>query len=118
MPTRQAGAERRLLGLLSHPHASPAELAEVAVVAQPPRPDCRCGRSARRGLDVGADRKVPLDHHQGGQLLTDLLGQLGVTLGVLLDARPLAGPVAARNDSATSSKGSRSMVGSLMLRSQ
>ena len=38
------------------------------------------------------DRQVLFDHHQGRQQLADLVGQLGVAVGQVLDTRPLAGP--------------------------
>jgi hypothetical protein len=66
------------------------------VVAQPPllapRRDQGGLLSVRAVARVGVDRQVLLDHHQGRQQLADLVGQLGVAGGVLLDAGPLPGP--------------------------
>ncbi len=39
------------------------------------------------------DPQFLLDHHQRGEQLADLFGQLGVAGGIFLDTRPLAGPV-------------------------
>jgi hypothetical protein len=41
---------------------------------------------------AGVDRQVLLDHHQGRQQRADLVGQLGIAGGQVLDTRPLAGP--------------------------
>src|SRR5262249_38181004 len=89
---RHAAAQADLLGLVDDPHASPADLPEGPVVAQPPRlaldrmpiPD------GRRRVVVA--REVLLDHHQGRQQPADLVGQFGEPGGVLGDAGALAGP--------------------------
>jgi len=47
-------------------------------------------RAVRPG--VGVDRHVLLDPHRGRQQLADLVGQIGVAGGQVVDAGPLAGP--------------------------
>ncbi len=91
---RHLAAQADLLGLVDHPHAAPADLAEDAVIAQPPLLARGWGRRGLRAVrpGVAVDRQVLLDHHQGRQQLADLVGQLGVAGGQVLDARPLAGP--------------------------
>ena len=91
---RHPAAQADLLGLVDDPHPAPADLAEDAVVAQPPLLARGWGRRGLRAVGPGVvvDRQVLLDHHQGRQQLADLIGQLGVAGGQVLDARPLAGP--------------------------
>ena len=88
---RHVAAERDLLGLVDDAHAAAAQLAEDAIVAEPLHIR-RPGRSDSR--IVGLRDGDVLEHGQGGEDLEDLLGALGVAVGVLLERRPLAGAVA------------------------
>src|SRR5262249_43508020 len=84
-----AATERDLLGLVHDAHATPTDLADDAVIADLSR---RCG--ARRGRRPGQlDAPIVLDlldFDQGGEQLANLAGQIGVAVGVLPEAGPLA----------------------------
>jgi hypothetical protein len=73
-------AQRLLHGLVDHPHAAAAHLAQDAVLAQP------LGDVSRVRPEVGVrtvDRPEFLHHRQGREQIADLVGQFGVALGVL-----------------------------------
>jgi hypothetical protein len=85
---RDAAAERHLLGLVNDAHAAPANFAQQAKVADLLRrrrhPVHRFAAVLLRLLNVG----------QSGEYLTDVVGQVRMTVDVLLQRRPLAAPVA------------------------
>src|SRR5262249_40418662 len=82
-----AAAEGDLLRLVDHAHAAAAHLAEDAIVAQLPQ------RQALGGAPRPAQARRALllldlfDLGQGGKQLANLVGELGVALGVLLHGR-------------------------------
>ena len=89
-------AERLLDRLVDDAHAAPADLAEDRVVAQPPRVATEVGDppgALGDGL-AAVDGEVLLELDQRRQDLADLLGDLGVSGRVVVDARPLAAPEA------------------------
>ncbi len=89
---RHAAAQRLLLGLVDHAHPAPADLAEDAVVPQPLQPGAYRRTiigGQRAGGGTGALAQV-FHHEEGGEEVADLLGQLGVPLGVFAERRVLA----------------------------
>ena len=91
---RHATAQALLHRLVDDPHAPAADLPEDPVVAQPlghrpaaPRPILD-GPLVRVG--IAAD---PLHHHQRGEQLADLAGQVRVAVGIFAERRPFAPPV-------------------------
>ena len=90
---RHVPAQRGLLGLVDHAHAAAADLAEDQVVAD--LADRRAvGRLAvgerAGGLARPGQRAQPLHLDHGREDEADLVGQLGVAVGVLGQGRPLA----------------------------
>src|SRR5262249_19132983 len=86
-----AAAQRLLFGLANDAHAAAADLAQDAVVADLLQAFAvdRYGGAGRTADVAGAGPEV-LDHEHGFEDVADLVGQLGVTVAVLLDGRPLA----------------------------
>jgi hypothetical protein len=95
---RDAAAHRLLRGFIHDPHPAPSHLADQAEVAQlPDRFAEESGRRfgpSRQAVDlVVAIRLEPLDDHQRGEEVADLLGQLRISAGVLGQRRALAPPL-------------------------
>ena len=91
-----AAAQALLLRLEDDPHATPADLAEDAVVAQTLQPDANRRpliSGQRAGGGAGALAQV-LHHEQGREQVADLVGQLGVPLDVLAERGMLAAALA------------------------
>ncbi len=91
---RHAAAERLLDGLVDHPHAALADLADDPVIAQLLRARRRCGGepAVERGGAVALAGLESLHTFQGGEELEDLLGVLGVPAGVFGGRGILAAP--------------------------
>ena len=107
---RRPGSERLADRLVDDPHAALADVAEDLIVAEPLRHaapgatvDPRGYRSHRRA----APQLEPLDVHQGGEEVVDILGEFGVGLGIFLRAGRSPLRKRSRNDSARRSIGSR-----------
>ena len=89
-------AERFLHGLVDDAHAAAADLAEDAVLAELLRSGGdrgTCPLGERSGLVAGGGLEA-LHQLQGGEELEDLVGPLGVLLGVLGGRGILAAPAA------------------------
>ena len=92
-----APAQRLLLGLVDDAHAAPADLAEDAVVAQPLQP----AATAAAPFAAASEPVVPPELSPRSSIIkerreqvADLVGQLGVALGVFAERRPLAAALA------------------------
>ncbi len=87
-----ATAERLLLGLVHDAHAAAPHLAQQAELAQAAgvRPDVRIGLTADRRRAVGGLVAELLHHQECREQREDLLGQLGMLLGVVLGRHRLA----------------------------
>ena len=95
---RHVPAQRVLLGLVDHAHAAAADLAEDPVVAELPRIAGPSAGSPSANGPVGSaapgsgpSRSIST---MAGKTSADLVGQLGVAVGVLGQGRPLARAVA------------------------
>ena len=86
--------QRLLHRLVDHAHAAPADLAEDAILAEPLESGSDGGRAReRRGL-VARSWLEPLHELECREELEDLLGPLGILLGVFGRRRILAAPAA------------------------
>ena len=111
---RHPAAQADLLGLVDHPHAAPADLAEDPVVAQPPL--LARDRDQGRPLAVRARRRGSIDRScstitSAGSSSRIWSASSGwrAAYSSMLGRSPAR--YRARNDSATTSNGSRSAVG-------
>ena len=122
-PGRTFSATRRprrdLLGLVDHPHPAPADLAEDPVVAQPPLLARSADRRRAAPLEPGSgstDRSCSTITRAGSSSrICSASSGWRAAYSSMLGRSPARNR--ARNDSATTSKGSRSEVGSLMITS-
>jgi hypothetical protein len=87
-------AQRDLLGLVDHPHAAAADLAEDAEVADLAQGRRRPGRFV--SALVLADLLGLLEPDHRREQVADLFGQLRVAIDVFLERRPFATPEAFR----------------------